>query len=58
MVQYSGQMLTSDFLFKQTLNNFFEIDDFQENETNSFYIKEYNLCIIQRRKFFSWFFIR
>ena len=43
-VFWAGE-LTSEFLFKQTLNNFFEIDDFSNSEINSFYIKEYNLYI-------------
>ena len=43
-VFWAGE-LTSEFLFKQTLNNFFEIDDFSNSEINSFYIKEYNLYV-------------
>lgn len=37
--------LTSKFLFKQTLKNFFEVEDFSNSNINTFYIKEYNLFI-------------
>ena len=37
--------LTSEFLFKQTLKNFFDVDDFSDSDINTFYIKEYNLYI-------------
>ena len=37
--------LTSEFLFKQTLKNFFDVDDFSNSDINIFYIKEYNLYI-------------
>ena len=38
--------LTSEFLFKQTLKNFFDLDDFSDSDINTFYIKEYNLYIL------------
>ena len=31
--------LTSEFLFKQTLKNFFNVDDFSDSDINTFYIK-------------------
>ena len=50
-VFWAGE-LTSDFLFKQTLNNFFEIDDFSSSEINSFFIKEYNLYVSFNKEYF------
>jgi len=37
--------LTSEFLFKQTLKNFFDVEDFSNSKINTFYIKDYNLHV-------------